>query len=344
SRRHHRGFLLGLFGGSIRQCFCVTTIFSFTLKLARSILVDLLGKITSAAFWTFLRNRFITHREFAGRIPRTTVKRAALASFDDDLSLAALGAGDASSFLLDVFALRIIRTRGERSVSALFEYKVFAALRTRFFENNVGRRELAALLNLPSCLAFGITRAREELPEPPSLHSHPLAAILASLFSGFRVSFFAGLVVNLRQIASRLALGVVDAREELTKAAELLGHRRAAVLTLLVGDDLLPLHVAHVKLRVIQVLGELLVELRQRRGPYHFAVFDLVQLFFHMSGVRDVEQIVEALDQQIADDYSEFGWKEAAFPSLGIFAVLNHGHDGRISRRPSDSLLFERLH
>jgi hypothetical protein len=70
---------------------------------------------------------------------------------------------------------------------------MLAALRATLLKHDIGRCELAALLNLSSGLAFRITGAREELPEPAALHSHWPSAVVAALFGGFRVSFVVGL-------------------------------------------------------------------------------------------------------------------------------------------------------
>src|SRR5262249_19788355 len=153
-------------------------------------------------------------------------------------------------------------------------------------------------------------------PEASASHCHRSPAILASLLGSLRVCFLTGFVVDLGNVFSRLALRVIRASEKFAVPAELLRHRRAAVLTLLVSYDLLPLYVRHVPLCVFEILGELLVKLRQRIRPSHLTLFDLVQLLFHVRSVLHVEQIVEASDEQIVYDQAEFGRKEPAFLAL----------------------------
>jgi len=93
--------------------------FRAALKLTRAVLLNALNDEASAALGTGLRNRPISQREFASRIVRTAVKRSALALLGDYFPGPTLGTAHASCLLLDVFALRIIRASGERSVAAL---------------------------------------------------------------------------------------------------------------------------------------------------------------------------------------------------------------------------------
>src|SRR5262245_23130681 len=93
----------------------------------------------------------------------------------------------------------------------------------------------------------------------------------------------------------------------------------------------------------LQVDGELVVKLLQRRRPRQLAVFDLVQFLLHPRRVLDVEQVGETLDQQVVDDRAEFGGPELAFDLLDVFAILNDRHDRGVGRRPPDAFLLERL-
>src|SRR6185295_20273065 len=104
-----------------------------------------------------------------------------------------------------VFAFRIVRAGGEGTIAPLFEHHLFAALRTKFLKHHVGRRELAARLDLSGGLAVGITGAREKLPEPAPLHRHWPTAVVANLFGRFGVRFLTGLIMSFRNIAGRLA-------------------------------------------------------------------------------------------------------------------------------------------
>src|SRR5262245_10319646 len=93
----------------------------------------------------------------------------------------------------------------------------------------------------------------------------------------------------------------------------------------------------------LQVDGELVVKLLQRRRPCKLAVFDLVQFLLHPRRVLDVEQVGETLYQQVVDDRAEFGGPELAFDLLDVFAILNDRHDRGVGRRPPDAFLLERL-
>src|SRR5262249_48151903 len=159
--------------------------------------------------------------------------------------------------------------------------------------------------------------------EPASLELHWLATVLASLLRRLRVSLFAGFVVDLGNVTSSLAFGIVCASEELAIASELYCHRRTAVLTFLIGQYFLALHVAHVFLGARKIGCELTVKLCEGLGPSHLSFFDLVQLFFHVRRVFDVEQIVKTLDQQVAHDLTQLSRVEPTFLAFGVLPVLN---------------------
>src|SRR5262245_43192609 len=122
---------------------------------------------------TILLDRLVPRSEVAFGVRRAAVKNlAAFASLNHDFSRRALRTRDAGRFLLDVLALRIIRACGERTVSSLLHHQILPALRAGLVERLIGRGEFAALLNLASCLAFGITGARKKLPVAPAFQSH----------------------------------------------------------------------------------------------------------------------------------------------------------------------------
>ena len=81
----------------------------------------------------------------------------------------------------------------------------------------------------------------------------------------------------------------------------------------------------------------------ERRRPLQLALFDLVQLLFHPRRVRLVEEIIEAGDEQIVHGRAQSGRMKTPFMFFDVLAIKNGRHDRRISRRPADALLFERL-
>src|SRR5262249_36579920 len=130
-----------------------------------------------------------------------------------------------------------------------------------------------------------------------------------------------------------------------TKASPLLHHaRRVALQTHLFSRHTLLFDVLDVTLKLFQIAFKLFVKLAQRLGPLEFSVFDLVELFFHPSGVSLVEEIVEtAFDQKIVNGLAECRRMKTALNLLDVLAFLDRRHDRRVSRRPADAFLFERF-
>src|SRR5262249_23328675 len=278
------------------------------------------------------RNRLVPNRELALRGVRASVERALrLAALYDDIP-AAIRTGYTGRFLLHILTVRGIRAGREWSKADLCDHQVvLAALRAHFFEDDVRCRDAAALLNLPGCLAFRISRTGQKLAKSASLQNHWLTAVFAGLLSRSLGGFFAAFVVNLRNVSSSLAFRIVGAGQKLAIAAELDFQSRSAILADLIGLDFLALHVAHIFLCRRQVLGEFLIEFGKRVGPDHLSFFDLVQFLFHMGGVLDIEQIVKALHQQIVYNHAELGWNKTAVLSCHIFAILYYGHYRSVS-------------
>jgi hypothetical protein len=54
------------------------------------------------------------------------------------------------------------------------------------------------------------------------------------------------------------------------------------------------------------------VEAVQQVRPLLFAFFDVIELFFELGGVRHVEDVREALHQQVADHHADLGGIEAS--------------------------------
>src|SRR5215471_9098845 len=79
------------------------------------------------------------------------------------------------------------------------------------------------------------------------------------------------------------------------------------------------------------------------RSPLHVAVFNLVELLFKPCCVLDIEDVGKALDEEVVDYESELGRVEFAFELFNILTILDYGHDRRICRRPTYTLLLERL-
>ena len=147
----------------------------------------------------------------------------------------------------------------------------------------------------------------------------------------------------LLELAGVRALGIGAAGDEGAELADLDQHRRAAAIADLVGLDPL-LEVLHLLAGGRKVLLELLVKRLERLLVVGLALFDLVEIFLEAAGVLDVDDVFEALAQQIADDDAHRGRLEAAFELVDVLAILQHGDDRRVGARPADAVLFELFH
>src|SRR5262249_18286770 len=179
-----------------------------------------------------LRDGAVPEHEVAVRIVRTaeedlTAPRLAL----DDLAafVCIPGACDARRLVLDVLAFGVLGARGELAEPPLLDHQIRAAAGAFLVEDLIRLRRFQATLprcdELPRGPALRISRAREELPEPPPLDDHRPAAVLA------RFDFlFARLGLRLArlELARVRAVGVAAARDERTELARLSTARRAA--------------------------------------------------------------------------------------------------------------------
>src|SRR5207245_6248887 len=129
--------------------------------------------------------------------------------------------------------------------------------------------------------ALGVARAAEELAVAAEAHLHGAAALLADLVRGLGLDRPDGPVVGAPEVLRVLALGVAAAGEELAPPAPLDDHRLAALLAHEVGRALLALHVAHLDLGLLEVLGERPPEAAERVDVVLLAFLDAVELVLH---------------------------------------------------------------
>src|SRR5439155_1703824 len=268
----------------------------------------LLDEVRRPAFRTLLGDRPIPQDEVAVGIIRAAEEGLAPARLAlDDLAalVGILWARDARRLVLDVLAFRIVRARGELAVAALLDHQIRSAARALLVENLIrfcGPQ--AALLGgdqLPRRLALGVAGAREELAEAAAFHHHRLAAVLARLDLFVPVLRFGLLLFELPRVR---ALGIRAARDEWAELADLDQHGRAAAVADLVGLDPF-LEVLHLLAGAGEVFLEFLVELGERLDVVGFALLDLVEVVLEAARVVDVDDVVEALGQEIRDDQAE---------------------------------------
>src|SRR5213592_2943478 len=193
--------------------------------------------------------------------------------------------------------------------------------------------------------ALGVARAAEELAVAAEAHLHGAAALLADLVRGLGLDRPDGPVVGAPEVLRVLALGVAAAGEELAPPAPLDDHRLAALLAHEVGRALLALHVAHLDLGLLEVLGERPPEAAERVDVVLFAFLDAVELVLHAGRELDVQHVGERLDEEVGHQKAELGRLEAPLVVLEhVFLVEDGAHDAGIGGRAPDALLLELLH
>src|SRR6185369_10097517 len=247
------------------------------------------------------------------RILRTPVEHLAASRFlDDDLALTTrTRAGNSHCLLLDVLALRIVRTRNKLAEASKALHQLRPINRTHFVERNRRGSSDARLADLPDVPTFGITSAAEKWTKASTLQLHRLTTQLTNLRLGgcffARRLWLSRIAVRTGRrlsIPRRFAIETFQVRAE---ASPLLHHaRRVALQTHFFSGHVLFFNVFDVALKLFQVTFKLVVELSQRLGPTDLPFLDLVELFLHARGVALVEEIVEpTVNQQIVDGLAE---------------------------------------
>src|SRR5258708_5360950 len=167
-------------------------------------------------------------------------------------------------------------------------------------------------------LAVRVTGAGEKRAEAPALDSHLLAAIVA-IFSFW---FAAGLFRSFRrEVLNEIAFGIARAAKEETVAADAFEQFALAALFALFPRGNAGLVGKHFVIGFVEVNNEFFPELLDRFAPRQFAFLDLVEFFFEPRGKRNVENVLEALDQQRADTFSEHRGGEASLVFCDVLAL-----------------------
>jgi hypothetical protein len=83
-------------------------------------------------------------------------------------------------------------------------------------------------------------------------------------------------------------------------------------------------------LGIAEVLLEFLVKIAEGMLPVFFAFFNLVEFFLEASGVRDVKNVGEVLDQEISYHQANFRGRELAPYLLHVLAFQDRAQDRRI--------------
>src|SRR6185503_16388743 len=143
----------------------------------------LLQKERGVTLRTRLEHGLVPVNDVAVRILRTSIERLApLRLLHDNLALTTRSrTRDADSLLLDVFALRIVRTGNKLPKPSDTLHQLRAINRTLFIERHWRRRSDSSLPNLADVATLGITRTAQEWTKASTLQLHRLPTQLARL-------------------------------------------------------------------------------------------------------------------------------------------------------------------
>src|SRR5579871_2092458 len=309
----------------------------------------LLQQIGAAALGTGLRDRFVGRGEPALGIVRTAIENVAAAGLLlGQVPGLAFRTLHADVVLLDPLAFRISAAGDELAVPAVPQQQIAPALRTLLVERNV--RDLLTLVEPASGLAVGVSRARHELPEAPTLQHHRTAAVLAVLFLGRLLHVGRIEIGQVDRIlfgkCATVGIGLVVCAAGVERAvlAPLDDQRRATALALLVRGLFHALDILHMLLGIVELALELLVEVGQRVRPALLTLFDLVQLLFQPGRIQRIKDVLEIGDEQVRDHEADFGRYELATDLLHVLPLLYRADDRGVGGRPANTLFFEFLH
>src|SRR5262249_26347718 len=174
-----------------------------------------------------------------------------------------------------------------------------------------------------------------------ALDGHLAATILAVFGSCLAFDFFAAGFG--RKVASVITLRVARAAEEEAVAADALEEFALAALLTLLPRGNAGLVGLHLPLGLLEVELKALVESLDRFLPGQLAFLDLVELLLHARGEADIEDVLEALYEQIADLFAEHGGREPALVFADVFAIDNRRNNRSGGGRAAASLLVQLL-
>src|SRR5690348_10845332 len=152
------------------------------------------------------------------------------------------------------------------------------------------------------CFTIGIAGAGEKDAETATLDDHLATAVVAILG---RILAFDFLTAGIGNVADVITFRIARAAEEESVAADALEESALlAFRAFLVGGDagLVGLHFAG---GFVEVFLEAIPEFLDGLAPGELAFLDFVKLVFEARGEADVEDVLETLDEQVADFFAE---------------------------------------
>ena len=250
---------------------------------------------------------------------------------------------DAKRLRADEFALRVAGAADELAVAALAAHELRTALGALLVERLVRLAGLARTVDQAARgLALRVAGAGQERPKAAALDGHLFAAIVA-VFSGRFALDFLGAHFR-RKVTDIVALGVATAAQEEAVAADAFEQLALAALLALLACRNAGFVRLHFPFGLFQIILEAVVEVLDRLLPGQLALLDFVEFYFHARSEADVEDVLEAFHQQLADLLAEHGRGEAALVLADVFALHDGGNDRGVGGGPADALLFELLH
>ena len=139
------------------------------------------------------------------------------------------------------------------------------------------------------------------------------------------------------------ALRVLGAAEEEPVLADALEDRARTLGTGLVRGDA-GLEVLHVGPGGLQGGLEGTVEVRHGLLESEATLLDAVQAGLHAGGVAGVQQVLEALDEQVRDHHAQLRGLEAGLVLLHVVPVQDGGDDAGVGAGAADAVLFQFFH
>src|SRR5438445_145568 len=273
-----------------------------------------------------LGNGHVRRGEIAIRITGATIEdaRAASAALTGaaaahEFTFIAFWTFDAQGDRARVLAFRVAGAADEFAEAAVFFHQPIAAERAFFIERLIrlmcDARALDEAARGPAVREAG---AGEKGAEAATLDGHLLAAIVAIFGFGFAAGLFGSLR---RKVLDEIAIGIARAAEEETVAADALEQFALAALFALFPRGNASFVGKHLVVGFIEVNGEFFPKLFDRFTPRQLAFFDLVEFFFEPRRKRDVENVLETLDQQHADALAEHGGRETSLVLGDVLAL-----------------------
>src|SRR5690348_15227634 len=181
------------------------------------------------------------------------------------------------------------------------------------------------------CFTIGIAGAGEKDAETATLDDHLATAVVAILG---RILAFDFLTAGIGNVADVITFRIARAAEEESVAADALEESALlAFRAFLVGGDA----------GLVEVFLEAIPEFLDGLAPGELAFLDFVKLVFEARGEADVEDVLETLDEQVADFFAEERGGELPLILVHVFALNDGGNNRGVSGRPADALFLEFL-